>query len=94
MNGTGLNLASVVAISPSNPAIATLTNPDGTYQINGIPRGEYYVYVHPLPPPVEGESTPDNIFLPQKFHRHVFYRPIPDLRRNFIPAPWTTHRPR
>ena len=57
MNGVGLNLASVVAISPSNPAIATLTNPDGTYQMNGIPPGEYYIYVHPLPPPLEGEST-------------------------------------
>ena len=65
MNGTGLNLASVVAISPSNPAIAALTNPDGTYQINGIPKGEYYVYVHPLPPPAEGQSTPDNIYLPR-----------------------------
>src|SRR5579863_2869789 len=30
MNGAGVNLASVVAISPSNQAIATLTNPDGT----------------------------------------------------------------
>ncbi len=65
MQGTGLNLASVVAISPSNPAIATLTNPDGTYQINGIPPGEYYVYVNPLPPAVEGEGGPDNIFLPK-----------------------------
>jgi len=64
LNGKGLNLASVVAISPSNPAICTLTNPDGTYQINGIPPGVYYVYVHPLPPPVQGESTPDNIFFP------------------------------
>jgi len=65
MNGTGLNLASVVAISPSNPAVSTLTNPDGTYQINGIPPGEYYVYAHPLPPAVEGEGGPDNIFLPK-----------------------------
>lgn len=65
MNGKGVNLASVVAISASNPAIATLTNPDGTYQINGIPPGEYYVYVHPLPPPAEGEGSPDNIFYPQ-----------------------------
>jgi hypothetical protein len=64
MNGTGLNLASVVVISPSNPAISTLTNLDGTYQINGIPPGQYFVYVHPLPPPVRGESTPDNIFYP------------------------------
>lgn len=69
MNGTGQNLASVVAISPNNQAISTLTNPDGTYQINGIPTGTsglyYYVYVHPLPPPVEGEGSPDNIFLPK-----------------------------
>jgi hypothetical protein len=64
MNGAGVNLASVVAISPSNQAIATLTNPDGTYQINGIKPGEYFVYVHPLPQPVQGESTPDNIYLP------------------------------
>jgi len=65
MNGAGVNLASVVAISPSNQAIATLTNPDGTYQINGIKPGiEYYVYVHSLPPALEGESGPNNIWLP------------------------------
>ena len=70
MNGSGVNLASVVAIAPGVPAIATLTNPDGTYQINGIPTGGsnsayYYVYVHPLPPPVEGQGSPDNIFYPK-----------------------------
>ena len=65
MNGVGgLNLASVVAISPSNPAISTLTNPDGTYQINGIPPGSYFVYVHPLPPALQGESSPANIVYP------------------------------
>jgi hypothetical protein len=68
LNGNGVNLASVVAIAPNSPAITTLTNPDGTYQINGIPTGkqgmEYYVYVQPLPPPREGESSPDNIFFP------------------------------
>ncbi len=70
LNGSGVNLASVVAISSTSQAIATLTNPDGTYQLNGVPTGskgeglEYYVYVHPLPPPVEGEGSPDNIFYP------------------------------
>jgi hypothetical protein len=64
LNGQGVNLASVVVISPSNPAISTLTNPDGTYQINGIPPGQYYIYVQPLPPPLEGESSPDNIYPP------------------------------
>jgi matrixin len=64
MNGTGMNLASVVVISPSNAGISTLTNPDGTYQINGIPPGQYFVYAHPLPPPLYGESSPDNIWYP------------------------------
>ncbi len=61
MGGAGVNLASVVAISPNGPAISTLTNPDGTYTLQAIPQGAYYLYVHPLPPPVSGESTPANI---------------------------------
>jgi len=48
--GTGLNMASVVAISPNGPVISALTNPDGTYKIEGIPAGvAYFVYAHPLP---------------------------------------------
>jgi hypothetical protein len=67
LNGNGVNLASVVAIPPSGPAISGLTNPDGSYQINGIPAGiYYYVYVHPLPPPIAGlETAPDNIIYPK-----------------------------
>jgi Matrixin/IPT/TIG domain len=88
MNGKGLNLASVVAISPSNQAITTLTNPDGTYQINGIPAGvagaEYYVYVHPLPPPVEGEGSPDNIFFPHN-SSGVFLPPDTGFATQFFP---------
>jgi uncharacterized protein (TIGR03437 family) len=45
------SLASVVAISPNGPAVSTLTNPDGTYRIDGLPANfGYNVYVHPLPP--------------------------------------------
>jgi len=65
LNGSGVNLASVVALSPSNPAISTLTNPDGTFQINGVPPGQYFVYAHPLPPAATGEGTPANIVLPK-----------------------------
>lgn len=67
MNGAPVSLASVVAISPSNAGISTFTNPDGSYQINGIPPGQYSVYVHPLPPTDTGygESTPDNIYFPR-----------------------------
>jgi Matrixin/IPT/TIG domain len=85
MQGVGLNLASVVAISPSNPAVATLTNPDGTYQMNGIPPGEYYIYVHPLPPPLEGEGGPDNIFLP-KNSSGVYLSPDTGFAPQFYPG--------
>jgi len=57
--GSGASLASVVAISPTGPAISTLTNPDGTYQIQGLPPGSYQLYVHPLPPdaiPADGSG--------------------------------------
>ena len=65
--GGGVNLASVVAISPSTGiAISSLSNPDGTYEIDGIPPGsDYLVYVHPLPPAAQGEAGPDGIVLPQ-----------------------------
>lgn len=63
--GAGVNLASVVAISPQGVAVSTLTNPDGTYLIAGLPPGSYYVYAHPLPPPLFGEVTPANVVLPR-----------------------------
>jgi hypothetical protein len=34
-------MASVVALRASGGAVSTLTNPDGTYQIQGIPPGQY-----------------------------------------------------
>ena len=49
-SGQGVHLASVVAIRVNGSAVSSLTNPDGTYRIDGIPPGTYYVYVHPLPP--------------------------------------------
>ncbi len=65
LSGKGVNLASVVAISPQGAAISALTNPDGTYRIEGLAPGSYYVYAHPLPPPVYGEVSPANIVLPR-----------------------------
>ncbi len=50
MNGAGVHIASVVALLPNGPAVSTLTLPDGTYEIDGLPPGNYWVYVHPLPP--------------------------------------------
>jgi uncharacterized protein (TIGR03437 family) len=59
LNGQGVTLASVVAISPTGPAVSALTNPDGSYQINGLPPDNYLLYVHPLPPdaiPADGSG--------------------------------------
>lgn len=63
-SGTGVNLASVVALSTNGTAISALTNPDGTYTISGVPAGQYYVYAHPLPPAQQGEAYPDNVVPP------------------------------
>lgn len=70
-NGSGANLASVVAISATGSAISTLTNPDGSYQIQGLPPGAYQVYVHPLPP----DAAPSNglgLLLPTDFSGKTF----------------------
>jgi hypothetical protein len=61
---TGVNLASVVALSATGVAISGMSNPDGTYRIDGVPPGQYYVYAHPLPPAATGEGTAANILPP------------------------------
>ncbi len=62
---SGVSLASVVALSPEGIAVSALSNPDGTYRIAGLPPGNYYVYAHPLPPPVYGEASRGNIVMPR-----------------------------
>ena len=58
-------MANVVALSANGTAISTLSNPDGTFVIQGVPPGQYYVYASPLPPPQTGETYPDNIVPPE-----------------------------
>jgi hypothetical protein len=65
LSGTGVNLASVVALSLDGAGISALTRPDGTYRIEGVPAGTYYVYAHPLPPMVAGESFDAGITPPR-----------------------------
>lgn len=65
--GRGAALASVVAISEDGTAVSALSDPDGSYRIEGVPPGNYYVYAHPLPPAQqgeEGEALPAGIVLP------------------------------
>lgn len=64
MNGQPVHLASVVAIAPNRTPISALTRPDGTYRIEGVPQGSWYVYTHPLPPSLPGEQQPVNLELP------------------------------
>lgn len=56
-NGTPVNLAAVVAVPSAGDAVGAMTLPDGTYEIDGIPTGSYYVYAQSLPPQLEGESA-------------------------------------
>jgi uncharacterized protein (TIGR03437 family) len=56
LGGAAVNLASVVAIPATGPAVSALTNPDGTYTIDGLPPNQYQLYVHPLPP----DAIPSN----------------------------------
>jgi hypothetical protein len=66
MGGAGVNMASVVAIASNGPAVSTLSGPDGSYTLQGLPPGQtYYVYVHPLPPATAAESKPANIEPPK-----------------------------
>jgi hypothetical protein len=48
--GQGVHLASVVAIRTGAGAVSGVTKPDGTFRIDRIPPGQYFVYVHTMPP--------------------------------------------
>ncbi|MCU1338559.1 MAG: peptidase and matrixin and adamalysin [Bryobacterales bacterium] len=72
LNGSAVNMASVAALSLNGTAIATLTNPDGSYRIDGIAPGDYYIYTQPLPPPQQDEATPAAIVPPSDSHGGTF----------------------
>ena len=68
--------------APPGAAVSSLTNPDGTYRIDGIPAGNYLLYVHPLPPdavPADGtglrppQDQNGGPFLPNGVFGTVFY---------------------
>jgi uncharacterized protein (TIGR03437 family) len=48
--GQPVHLASVVAIRSGASPVSAFTLPDGSFRIDGVPPGSYYVYAHPLPP--------------------------------------------
>jgi len=82
-NGGQVPLASVVAIPATGPAVSALTNPDGTYTINGLPPNTYLLYVHPLPP--DGiVSNGEGLLPPTSLSGGVFASPV-DFRTVFYP---------
>jgi hypothetical protein len=64
LDGQGVHLASVVAIESSGRVVSAISDPDGSYEIAGLPPGMYYLYVHPLPPGVQDNLGPADIRLP------------------------------
>ena len=84
-NGNPVNMASVVAIPPTGPAVSALTNPDGTYTINGLPPNQYLLYVHPLPP----DAVPANgtgLSLPVDSSGHAMAGPSGYFQTVFYPG--------
>jgi hypothetical protein len=65
-------MASVTALSLNGTAISTLANPDGSYRIDGIPPGDYYIYTQPLPPAQQDENSPAAIDPPSDSHGGTF----------------------
>lgn len=62
MSGAPVNMASVAAVQPNGVVVTGITTPDGSYRIDGLPPGQYFVFVQPVSPPeTSSEVTPGNI---------------------------------
>jgi uncharacterized protein (TIGR03437 family) len=59
LSGQAVALASVVALPEVGSPVSALTNPDGSYTIDGVPPGSYLLYVHPLPPDADVRAPVD-----------------------------------
>jgi uncharacterized protein (TIGR03437 family) len=81
--GAGVAMASVVAIPLVGPAVSTLTNPDGTWEIDGLPPNSYLIYVHPLPPDAI-TSNGSGLLLPTDMNG-VAFQPGGSFRTTFYP---------
>ena len=93
MNNGGVNLATVTAPrSASGTAVSALTNPDGSYRIDGVPPGQYYVYVQPLPPPSKAKLIPTTC-IRRKTPRRIHTWPTSDSRDSSTARPRTGPRP-
>jgi uncharacterized protein (TIGR03437 family) len=85
MNGAPVNMASVVAIPPTGPAVSAMTNPDGTYTISGLPPNQYLLYVHPLPPDAV-TSSGSGLTLPVDSNSQAMAGPSGYFQTAFYPS--------
>jgi uncharacterized protein (TIGR03437 family) len=82
-DGDAAHLESVVAIRAGAGAVSAFTNPDGTYRIDGVEPGQYYVYAHALPPDadIQGPWYPDGTVAASSGPTNtLFYPGAEDLR--------------
>ncbi len=90
ISDAGVSLASVVALTPSGQAVSALTNPDGTFRIDGLRPAQYLVYAHTLPPAAQSDLGAGDIVLPLDPDAH----PIPagaSFRTQFYPGTYDPH---
>ncbi len=90
-SGQGVHMASVVALRPAGSAISTVTNPDGSYRIDGLPPDTYWVYVHPLPPTADIALPLDPSGIPVAASGPIETLFYPGTRdpQQFVPIPVT-----
>lgn len=84
MDGEGLHFASVVALLPSGEAVSALTLPDGSYEIRGLPQGQYYVFAQAVPPSSDPSLGPGQIVLPVDEEGQTIF-PGPSFGTRFYP---------
>ena len=62
--GQPVHMASVVALRPAGSSVSAVTQPDGTYRMEGVPPDTYFVYVHAMPPASQAGLGPGDVQLP------------------------------
>ncbi|MCW5965630.1 MAG: matrixin family metalloprotease [Bryobacterales bacterium] len=85
IEGEPLHFAPVTALMPSGAAVSTLTLPDGSYEIRGLPSGRFYVYAQAAPSSSQAGLGPGQIVLPRD-EAGEFIAPGPTFGTRFFPA--------
>ncbi len=85
LEGEPLHFAGVTALLLSGGAISTLTLPDGSYELRGLPAGRYYLYAQAVPPSSQEGLGPGQIVLPRDDEGR-FISPGPTFGTRFFPG--------